>query len=77
MICRSTWTSFAQPAIDQETLQKQSFFLRYHGHGLTLQDVNSMTFDTMQREVKMLHEQLQAEAKAREEAQARARARRK
>jgi len=36
-----------------------------------------MTFDTMQREVKMLHEQLQTEAKAREEAAARARVKRK
>ena len=31
-------------------------------------DVNAMTFDELQRECRLLHEQLQAETKAREEA---------
>lgn len=39
---------------------------------MTLADVKAMTFDELQRECKLLHDQLQAETKAREEAMAKA-----
>lgn len=58
-------------------MEKQSFFLRYHGNGLTMADVRGMTFDAMQREVKLLHDQLQAETKARNEAMAQAKTKRR
>lgn len=61
-------TFFARPPVDAETLAKQSFFLRYHGNGITLADVQSMTFMEMQREVKLLHDQLIAERNAHDEA---------
>lgn len=61
-------TFFAQPPVDSETLAKQSFFLRYHGNGITLADVHAMTFMELQREVKLLHDQLTAEKNAHEEA---------
>lgn len=61
-------TFFARLPIDADTLAKQSFFLRYHGNGITLADVHAMTFMELQREVKLLHDQLEAERAAREEA---------
>jgi hypothetical protein len=44
---------------------------------VTLADVKNMTFDELQREVKLLHDQLTAETKAREEAMAKAKTKRR
>lgn len=75
--CRSRRSSFARPACDRETLAAHSFFLRYHGHGLTKADIDRMSFDQMQQEVKRLNDQINAEKEARERAIRDAKSRRK